>query len=665
MLVYYDVLLLDEQSLLDVRHSERFKILTSLVERRKGWAELVPREIIDFGHSLAASNLRKVFARTIVNKQEGLVLKPDEPYFDFSVPGRPWSGRCIKLKKEYIGNFGDVGDFAAVGAGYDAVKAKYYNIPDLRWTHFYIGCLNNREEVRRWSAKPEFTVVNVVELNETQLKSVTQFGNPRPVQRDRNEDIDLKIAPGIELNPRLSVVFTSPMVFDMRCFSFERGGTTGFWSLRFPMVSKVHFDRDFKDTFSFEQLQNMAKEATRVPELPDSQENLHWIARLEGADPRGIAVDAVSQLTATTMPTPSPCRSTPSASQGLVQSPLACRKSVIPTSPQTYAGPSRDLRREFGLPALPLITPPTSSEPTAQSPERGLHNRGLKRDSRSSSKASQSRNKRKSAEKCQTSSSPLQQMNRSHLRKPLGQIDANSSQRSRHSLPADAEPAKATEPAAEPEVIDLTSSADEPSLTTVSKMNSLQAADASSQESEEVTVFLLDDGRHHEAHRTPLPSDENARPPRAEERVSEFSSGHKRTGCIHAGSQCQFAKMTVLLAPHLAEPPPRMSTLLDTHGIKSGTSDIKAWMADLGPKVEPNAMLLVDSVEHPGATKALLEMIADQRKTLPPERHDEEAITVYDWRVLEYITILEDESITRKYYDGFRDPWRRWYCGWV
>ncbi|RSM15377.1 hypothetical protein CEP52_000918 [Fusarium oligoseptatum] len=291
-------------------NDERFKILSNLITYRKGWSELVQRQVIDFGHNLGASSLRKAFALTILARKEGLVLKPDEPYFDFADQRRKFSSCCIKLKKEYIGNFGDVGDFAVVGARYDPAKAMTYRIPGLKWTHFYLGCLDNREAVKQWNAKPEFTIVNVVELNETILREVVTYANPHSVAAEENDQLTLKLAPGVEQGLPLTFVFTKPLVFDLRCFSFDKVGNTGFWSLRFPSVTKVHFDRDFTDTISFEQLQAMAKDATTAGELEDSQENLQWIAKLEGADPRGIAVDAVSQLTVTTMPTPSPRKST-------------------------------------------------------------------------------------------------------------------------------------------------------------------------------------------------------------------------------------------------------------------------------------------------------------------------------------------------------------------
>ena len=207
MIVYYDMLLLDDRSLLDIRHSERFKLLERTIHCDKGRAELVPRQVVDFGGRYAISDLRQAFAKTIVERGEGLVLKPDDPYFNFHDSSKRFCGLCIKLKKEYIGNFGDIGDFAVVGAGFNASKARSYMIPDLKWTHFFLGCLENREEVKRWNATPEFTVVTVVELNETQLKSLLAFGNPMPVEPTINVDTRLKIPRGLETNTPMCFAF--------------------------------------------------------------------------------------------------------------------------------------------------------------------------------------------------------------------------------------------------------------------------------------------------------------------------------------------------------------------------------------------------------------------------------------------------------------------------
>ncbi|KAK0651709.1 hypothetical protein B0T16DRAFT_404496 [Cercophora newfieldiana] len=297
MIVYYDLFMVDDESLLTVRQSERFKRLGELITLVPGRSALVRREIIDCDRRTATSDLRRAFAKCIVARGEGLVLKPDDPYFDFDTHRRPYSCCAIKLKKEYVGNFGDIGDFAVVGARYEASKARTYGIPHLKWTHFYVGCLGNKEEVVRFKRQPRFVVTNVVELNQTQLRMFVTHVNPPSVSWKENVAIGLRIEPGVDCGKRPSIVFTEPPVFDIRCFSFDKEGNTGFWSPRFPMVNKIHCDRTYRDALSFEELQDIAAKEKEQPPPEDSQELLGWIAALEGADPRPAAADATSQST--------------------------------------------------------------------------------------------------------------------------------------------------------------------------------------------------------------------------------------------------------------------------------------------------------------------------------------------------------------------------------
>ncbi|KAL1841446.1 hypothetical protein VTJ49DRAFT_7061 [Mycothermus thermophilus] len=303
MIIYYDLLMVDDESLLAVRHSERFQRLKSLITAVPGRSAVVQREVIDCSRRTAASDLRRAFAKCITSRKEGLVLKADDPYFDFSTLRRAYSSCVIKLKKEYVGRFGEIGDFAVVGARFDPAKARTYNIPGLRWTHFYVACLENKEEVQRFGKRPRFVVTNVVELNATQLQAFRTTVNPEGVRPEDNTAFDLRIEPGVDAGRRPSVLFPTPPVFDIRCFSFDKEGNTGFWSPRFPSVAKIHCDRTYHDAVSFSELQEMAAREKEAPLPDDSQELLGWIAELE-------TLEATSQLTVSTAAemTPSPQR---------------------------------------------------------------------------------------------------------------------------------------------------------------------------------------------------------------------------------------------------------------------------------------------------------------------------------------------------------------------
>lgn len=662
MIVYYDILLLDDLSLLDVRHSERFKVLEQIVHCDKGRAELVPRQIIDFGHGYAVSDLRNAFARVIMERGEGLVLKPDDPYFNFHNNDRPFSGRCIKLKKEYIGNFGDVGDFAVVGAGFNAAKARYYGIPNLKWTHFYVGCLDNKEQVKRWNATPEFTVVSVVELNEVQLKTLISFGNPVPVLLPENNATRLKLPRGIETTTPLSVAFENPLVFDLRCFSFDKPGNTSFWTPRFPTVSKIHFDRDFSDTVSFEELQRMAKDSTTAPELEDSQENLAWIAKLESADPRGRAVDAVSQLTATTMPTPSPMKPTQNTSgSDMCMSPAVLRSvGQVCKSPERPRPPKRGAML-FAIPPVPLITPPTSSLPQETTLQKNAGRDPQKRSSPSSVTSSPARKRRRSLDPDPLSSSPV----RNRVRRPLKDIDGNASQYSatpHTSFAAESQKSEHQPRTGQPTAV---SEPNEDTDTPCPQNGVLTRQPAD----------VLDDTMKALPGEAVLGSQETipSSPPGYSGKVLESTMSLTNTNgcCSYAGARCHMAGSAILLSSASFTMATEPNALFKAHGIYDAAIFAEMWLelakdggaALSGSQSGQNMILLVDSVDESSETKALIARINQARKNLPrPKRN---WITVYDWRVLRYLTVLEDESITTKYYDGFHDPWRRWYCGMV
>jgi DNA ligase-4 len=566
-------------------------------------------------------------------RKEGLVLKPDEPYFDFTNQRRKFSSCCIKLKKEYIGNFGDVGDFAVVGAKYDSTKAMSYRIPGLKWTHFYLGCIDNREAVRSWKAKPEFTIVNVVELNETLLREVVTYSNPEPVIPRENDAIVLKQAPGVEQGSPPTVIFTKPLVFDLKCFSFDRVGNTGLWSLRFPSVTKVHFDRDFTGTISFEQLQTLAKDATAASELEDSQENLQWIAKLEAADPRGIAVDTVSQLTVTTMPTPSPRKSTQNtASTWSPTSPLAARspggnqvspcrnrfERLRPLIPSTAAAAS--------TPAVPLALPTE-------------HRSKQKRDPLISQPASPRKRLKPDSESSPKHKHPPDSASNSQPREPLGDIDDNSR----------SQPAMTTYAPCPPSHLSRSVSPD----------------NSNSDERDTPNTILVTDPEagHSIRFETDL---ETETEPRHEKSAKKKIVTAPAKGCVYAGENCVFAKAVVLISPGLLRCS-TAKTLLKLHGIDDPVEKLDAWFAEeksgklkAAGKDSTEIYLLCQS-NHKEATKSLFDRIQKIRDTIPGEQQN--WIRVYDWRVLKHVTIQEDVSIEPKYYEGFSTPWQRWCIG--
>lgn len=657
MIVYFDALLIDDESLLQKPHSERMRRLKDIVNTIPGRAELVPSQVIDFGHHLAASSLRKAFASVILKRCEGLVLKPDDPYFDFS-PTRRFGSSCIKLKKEYIGSFGDMGDFAVVGAGFDSQKAKTYRTTNLRWTHFYLGCLNNKEEVIRWHAKPDFTVVCIVDLNETLLKSFVRHANVDAVPIAENRCMTLHLAPGLTRKPELQYVFKNPAVFDLRCFSFDKVGNTGFWSPRFPTVSKVHFDRDFRDTMSFSELQDKAKEATGTPDLEDSQENLAWIARLEGADPGGIGVDAVSQLTASSLFTPSPSRRGRSFSErSSPTSPLVTRSQPIIGRAVTDSELPIPLKTLMGIGPAPITLPTSSSSRLLSPSTKSWNDQPLKRRRFSKSQLTPAKRRPESPSRGTKNTGANKKVQAT--RKPLTDINANASQLSDTGGALDSGTQESRSKL--PEVIDLTHSAtSSPSST---PCRPLATPKGTSSVRETLTGPCLP-GPSEATNKARLlleEEEEEASTPHTASPTSSKKHSQPKDGCSLVGSSCWLASHKLAFAPNLAE---ATENQLRIHGVEStAVGSIQHLLSTTqasfsSPKSD---ILFVDSINRLQETRDIVEEVGSalERKATEPR----DMILVYDYRVLEYITTLEDEGVEVKDYDGFNDPWARWYIG--
>ncbi|KAL0943780.1 ATP dependent dna ligase domain protein [Colletotrichum truncatum] len=628
MIVYFDALLIDDESLLGASHSERFKRLTDLIHCREGHAELVERQVIRLDHPLAASHLRKAFAKSITARDEGLVLKPDDPYFNFCKDRRSFSSCPIKLKKEYIGSFGDVGDFAVVAARYDADKAKCYPIPNLQWTHFYLGCLDNKEDVERYQARPEFTVVHQVELNETLLKTVITYGRPMPVSFEDNTTLILRIKPGIAQHGMPSVVFTEPMVFDVRCFSFDKEGNTGFWQPRFPQISKVHFDRSFIDTISFAELQQIAEDATKTPAMEDSQELLDWIAALEGADPRGIPVDAISQSTTTSLLTPSRTSSV--------------RPSTSP-APMFFESPSLARR---SLPALlevsetPAVPTPTALalKGTTTKPLEKLVNETttevLNTSKRAQGSTNPSSREMKRLRVLSESGMDNQDPPSSQARQPLRERSVNQDSSSPHASQQSVLGGHGETAPALP-------------LQTQTKTVLPPSSDA---QLRHVPAISKPNDRHTKMTQLRQPSLTNQK-------------------CENAGDNCLLANRIALLAPCIANQSWVTENLLASHGIREWTAELQVWINRTPPPTPSQSnkkrVRKICFVEHnrKEATRAFMKQILDNPHYLPSGKR--EWIEVYDWRLLEDISSLEKLQKGSRPLAEHPNPKRKWFVGLV
>ncbi|KAL2019635.1 hypothetical protein VTK56DRAFT_9450 [Thermocarpiscus australiensis] len=679
MIVYYDLLMVDNESLLAVKHSERFRRLKELISLVPGRAALVTREIIDCGRRSAVSDLRRAFAKCITARGEGLVLKADDFYFDFNTLRRPYSCCPIKLKKEYIGHFGDIGDFAVVGARFDATKARTYNIPGLKWTHFHVGCLENKDEVQRFGKRPQFVVTNVVELNVTQLEAFISSVNPESVATEQNTAISLRIEPGIDNGKRPSVIFPVPPVVDLRCFSFDKEGNTGFWSPRFPSVTKIHCDRTYHDAISFAELQEMAIREKEAPPPEDSQELLGWIAALENCEPTAT-VDTTSQSTVSTITSPlSPSHQRSETGQQQRQ-----HNSSTPTMPT--AERVRSTSKHRAAPTAGQLTPPRSS--AVENPEAALAGpadkqeragKGQKRPCDSSAQdSSEGRSKIRKSSGLQFGStvpSPrTSSKNTPNQREPVTDVRAVSSRLNNS--------------------VDLRMPKLSTSVSLYLPDSENNAAGARNATRHSLPVSVSFHGVPSSTFSAPSPSTAAHIGTTGQGDTSlEFPDIEAETDsrrCRYLPESCRLWTYSFLLSPCISNFPRVTEDLLSFHGVTEFVRDPKEWLADQHP-VDTTAqtlnstsapacssasngrsrrrkkIVLVDARRRE-ATDAFLRSVQDAQ--LKRRNGERQYVPVFDWRVLEGLREEEkkcsrngEKSGANLDVSSSRSIWRRFWVG--
>lgn len=364
MIFYYDLLLLDDDPVLNKSHWRRRHQLERLVTPIKGRAKLATREEYHFKSLNGPKQLQAALAHAFVHHWEGLVLKPShEPYFP-AVGNRTgkFASCWIKLKKDYIAGLGDTADFAIIGATYDSSEAARVGKTNLSWTRFHIGCLTNREAILCLGAKPHFAVVDSLNacIKPDDLVAINRLGQFRAVSTASKEaenafDLDIKL--GV---CNMSVTFWEPFVFEVMGSGFDKQPNQDFYTLRFPRVLKIHWDRSWKEAVDFDELQVMADKAS-VFESQDAVSNVAaWVERLEQVSrgSKGLAVpwdDSEEE----------PDEESPSMVQFDIEEMMPAKQrstngSVLGTSTAQHSTASN--QSEYSLPTPPSSFPSQTSE---------------------------------------------------------------------------------------------------------------------------------------------------------------------------------------------------------------------------------------------------------------------------------------------------------------
>ncbi|KAF1813618.1 hypothetical protein P152DRAFT_413875 [Eremomyces bilateralis CBS 781.70] len=280
-LVYFDMLLLDDDVVMRKHHGERREVLGRVVKKIRGRSMTALYRQIDFGSPDASTKLAKQLGAALGCAAEGLLLKPaDQPYFTFKHPSKMNELSChgyIKLKKDYLVSLGgerDVCDLAVVGGLYDALGEKQMarGTKGVKYTKFFLGCLTNPDEVR-FNGIPVFQVV--AGLGDAEII-------PKAIFKALNDDVRFKASvagsgssdmrvigySGIEKKELEEMsLFWPPPVVEILGSGFVRPPSCDFMMLRHPRMLKFHADRTWVDALTFSGLQKDATESNKTSGL--------------------------------------------------------------------------------------------------------------------------------------------------------------------------------------------------------------------------------------------------------------------------------------------------------------------------------------------------------------------------------------------------------------
>ncbi|GLA78365.1 hypothetical protein AtubIFM55763_011095 [Aspergillus tubingensis] len=359
MIVFFDILLIDENVCLRLPHRERRLLLKDTMEPIPGRADISEQWVVDFSHHGGQSRLESIFYKGITERWEGFVLKAcEDPYFTiFSDDGEnPSFGRWIKLKKDYIPGLGDTVDLAIIGARYNARDAMAIKqVKKLSWTEFYIGCLVNKEMVVQSGALPKFRVLDVINhhcMHVRFMQLLNQFGDFCARSPDSEHGFILEYGESV-VNP-MEVVFKTPFVVEMLGSGFEKPSGARYYTLRFPRILKVLSDRSFEDAASYRELQLLAETARSVLNEDPGNHESEAAKRMKLRDRSECTPDRSQSLQTTQSPFLQSSTTAEDDSGKVAFVPLPNKDS---NTPDALPGPARQTKRRRESSAMQRIIP--------------------------------------------------------------------------------------------------------------------------------------------------------------------------------------------------------------------------------------------------------------------------------------------------------------------
>lgn len=344
MIFYFDILLVDDEITMTLPHSRRRKRLSEIITKIDGRAKTVEWKPLDFSEPAARKSMFHQFCAALLDRCEGLILKPNGPFFPLARDETgSWCRGFIKLKKDYMTDMGgskDQADFAIVAASYDVHEAQKCRQRNLKWTNFYLGCLVDDDY--SYQARPRFRIVAIIKATHCipakELDYLNQVGQFHCRDFDNDEAIE-HFAIQFGKNPLPSVVFIEPLVVEVLGSGFEKPPNEDFHMLRHPRILKTHTDRSWEDCVTMQGLAQMAREAREAPSDGESEDIRQKVQYCMAKISRSRERNSLSSRQTATTP----------RSGGSYTTPLATLKSVGRTYSPGTPSPATVFKQSQGL----------------------------------------------------------------------------------------------------------------------------------------------------------------------------------------------------------------------------------------------------------------------------------------------------------------------------
>ncbi|BFZ59908.1 DNA ligase (ATP) [Saitoella coloradoensis] len=259
IMVFFDCLCLDGLSLLGEAYEQRRRVLDDVVQVEAGWSMLAERVEIDLREDFdtGLKRLRQEYAAAIEKRQEGFILKPADSTCYWS-KDNGW----IKLKKDFIEGLGDTADLTIVGGYFDPKRAKERKVNSTKMcTSFLIGALTNKIDVQK-GAKPCFQVLCSLsyDIPMPMLASLNSHFEQRQERFTSVTKSFCQLMIPTDL-PKPDIVYKEPLVVAIKGGSFVKPFSHNLYVPRWPRLQQIHYEREFTEALSVNELQELAIEA--------------------------------------------------------------------------------------------------------------------------------------------------------------------------------------------------------------------------------------------------------------------------------------------------------------------------------------------------------------------------------------------------------------------